>query len=93
VENSLRNVVPEVDRFGFVARLATEVLTADGGNVSAAITSGSLALTSAGVPLSNQVGSSCQAIIAGETGHKLVSDPMVTRPPVLLGNKNKNKKG
>ena len=69
--------MPEVDKFGFVARLATEVLTADGGNMSAAITSGSLALASAGVPILSQVGSSCQAIIVGETGHKLLSDPTV----------------
>jgi len=75
IEGILRAVLPETERFGFLPRLSSELLTSDGGPLSATVNSASLALMSASVPISTPVLSSSQAVILDDGAHKIIMDP------------------
>ncbi len=55
LELALVNVMPSAGAFPFSVRITADVLAADGATAAAAVSSSSLAMLSAGVPISSLV--------------------------------------
>ncbi len=62
LEAALAGVMPNPQHFPFAVRLTADVLALDGSAASAAVSSGSLALIAAGVPITSPVAGACTGI-------------------------------
>lgn len=68
-ENALLPVIPSEEEFPYTIRLVSEVLESNGSSSQASITSSSLALMDAGVPIKAPVGGIAMGLIMGEDGN------------------------
>jgi polyribonucleotide nucleotidyltransferase len=70
LEAALSSAMPNPQQFPFAVRLTADILALDGSAASAAVSSGSLALISAGVPITSPVAGACLLLSSSVFGPK-----------------------
>ncbi len=74
-ERALKAVVPTQEEFPYVIRVVSEILESNGSSSMASVCSGSLAMMTAGIPVSRSVSGIAMGLITdGKGGHRILSD-------------------
>ncbi len=74
-ERALLSVVPSFDKFPYTTRIVSEILSSNGSSSMASISSSSLALMDAGVPIESPVAGIAVGLISDDKGnYKLLTD-------------------
>jgi polyribonucleotide nucleotidyltransferase len=74
-ERAILPVVPSFDEFPYTTRIVSEILSSNGSSSMASVSSSSLALMDAGVPIKNPVAGIALGLVANEKGnYKILTD-------------------
>lgn len=73
-ERSLKNLLPEDNKFAYTIRLVSDILESNGSSSMATVCAGSLALMDGGVPLKKPIAGIAMGLIKKETNYKILSD-------------------
>lgn len=74
-ERALKYIVPSKDQFPYIIRIVSEILESNGSSSMASVCSGSLAMMSAGVPVSGAVSGIAMGLIMGDNNdYRILSD-------------------
>jgi polyribonucleotide nucleotidyltransferase len=74
-ERAILPVVPSFDEFPYTTRIVSEILSSNGTSSMASVSSSSLALMDAGVPIKNPVAGIALGLVANEKGnYKILTD-------------------
>lgn len=73
-EKALRPLIPSEDKFPYVVRLVSEVLSSNGSSSMGSVCGSSLALFDAGVPLERHVAGIAMGLMSGEGESKILTD-------------------
>jgi len=73
-EKSLSSLLPSFDKFPYTIRIVSEVLSSNGSSSMASVSSSSLALMDAGVPIKRPVTGIAIGLIADDKNYKLLTD-------------------
>ena len=73
-EKALRPLIPNEDKFPYVVRLVSEVLSSNGSSSMGSVCGSSLALFDAGVPLESHVAGIAMGLMSGEGESKILTD-------------------
>ncbi len=73
-EKALRRIVPDSEQFPYTIRVVSEILSSNGSTSMASISSSSLALMDAGVPIKSPVAGIAMGLIQDKENYKLLTD-------------------
>ncbi len=73
-EKALRPVLPDIDNFPYTIRSVSEIMSSNGSSSQAAMTSTSLALMAAGVPIKRPVTGIAIGMVSKEKDYRLLTD-------------------
>jgi len=73
-QKALKPIIPDVEAFPYTIRVVTEILSSNGSTSMASVSSSSLALMDAGVPIKNPAAGIAMGIIQSEKNYKILTD-------------------
>lgn len=73
-EKALRPLIPSEEKFPYVIRLVSEVLSSNGSSSMGSVCGSSLAMFNAGVPLERHVAGIAMGLMSNGTDHKVLTD-------------------
>lgn len=74
VEKSLKNMIPDKEKFPYTIRVVSEILSSNGSTSMASVCGTTLALMDAGVPIKKPVSGIAMGLVAGESRSKEIKD-------------------
>lgn len=73
-QKALETIIPDIEKFPYTIRVVTEILSSNGSTSMASVSSSSLALMDAGVPIKNPAAGIAMGIIQSGKDYKILTD-------------------